>query len=113
MNRRTWSTAFVTTLLLTATAWSQSTSEDTTTVPASSDVSVTAEDAAGADGPLQSVKQQVRDGFAQFIVAEIHNLFLSIRTSLGLPAEPTDPVADPLAILETVVTEMVENKLTN
>jgi len=30
-----------------------------------------------------------------------------------LAGRPTDPATDPLAILETVITDMVENKLTN
>lgn len=113
MNRRTWSVACLTTLILAATAWSESTSEDTTAAPASSDESVTALDTTGTDGPLQSIKDQVRSEFAQLIVDEIHSFFQSIRTSLGLPAESTDPATDPLAILETVITDMVENKLTS
>ncbi len=113
MNRRTWSTACLIVLLLTAAAWGQSTVEDTTSVPASSDESVAAAETSGADGPLQSVKQQLRSEFAQFVVAEIHNFFVELRTSLGLPPEPTDPATDPLAILETVITDTVENKLTN
>jgi hypothetical protein len=48
---------------------------------------------------------------AQVFVGMIHDLFVNLRTSLGLPAVPTDPTTDFLAILESTVTGVVTNSV--
>jgi hypothetical protein len=111
MTRRTWSVAWLMTLLLTAAAWGQSSFFNPTSAPASSDVSTATGDTSATTDLQSSIKQQLRSELAQLIVQEIHQIFQQIRTSFGLPAEPTDPTTDPLSILETAITTAVEAKL--
>jgi hypothetical protein len=113
MNRRSYSAACLMTLVLTAAAWGQSGFLNPANESASSDPSATAADTSVTGDQQPGVKQQLRSAFAQLVTDEIHNFFGELRTALGLPAEPTDPTTDPLAILETAITEMVVNKLTN
>jgi hypothetical protein len=111
MNRRFCSTACFTTLLLTATAWGQSNGLDTTGTSASSDTSAVTGVSSAAATTQPSFKQQLRSELAQLVVDEIHNIFLDIRKAFGLPEVPTDPTTDPLALLETAITGLVEAKL--
>jgi hypothetical protein len=111
MNLRTWSATCLMTLVLATTAWSQSSSTDTTGTATTPDVSSLLGAAAGTPTTQPSIKQQLRSEMILLVTGEIHNIFTDLRTSLGLPAEPTDPTTDFLSILETIVTDMVQAKL--
>lgn len=112
MNHRAWSLAFVMMLVLSATAWSQSNSPSTTgTADVPGVLTTAAADAATTAGQL-GIKKQLRSELAQLIDSIIHGLFSDVRTSLGLPAVPADPTTDPIAILESAVTDALNNVLT-
>ncbi len=111
MNRGTRSIACLITLLLAATAWGRSSFVSPTSLPASLSEAAAAGDTSDVSGQPQGIKQQLRSEFAQLIVDQIHSLFGELRIALGLPAEPTDPASDPLAILETAITDVVQAKL--
>jgi hypothetical protein len=113
MSRRSWLIACFTTVLLTATAWGQSSAQDTTGSASLSDTTTVTDTSSAVPTTQPSFKQQLRSELAQLIIDEIHKVFLDIRQSFGLPAVPTDPTSDPLAILETAITGLVEAKLTS
>jgi len=113
VSRNTWLAACLVTLMLTAAAWAQDGSVDPVSTPVLQGGSATVADTSATGDLQQGIKEQLRSTFAQFIADEIHNLFGELRTALGLPAEPTDPATDPLTMLESAITDMVVEKLTN
>jgi hypothetical protein len=111
MNRHTVSVACLMTIMVTATAWGQSSGSSTTAIPASSGTATAATGSLGTAAGQLDIKKQLRSEMAQLVVDLIQNLFSDMRTSLGLPAVPTDPTTDPISILESAVTNMVDTVL--
>jgi len=112
MNRCVSSVACLMTLALAATAWAQSSSLTTSGTLASSGTSaVTGTSSTATDGHL-GIKKLLRNELSQVAVDLIQELFRDLRTSLGLSTTSTDSATDPIAILESAVTDMVTTILT-
>ena len=110
MKRHTYSIVCLTMFVLIPAAWGQSNSLDSTDT---STVASTSTDTATqpASDLRQAIRQELRNTFAQVLVDMIQQFFGNLRTMLGMPAVPTDPTMDPLAILESAIENMVNTSV--
>ena len=112
MKRYSCSVVCLTMLMLTSTAWSQTSSLGTTGASAISGLStITATQPASDAG--HAIRQELRSMLAQVFADIIQQLFGDLRTSLGLPAAPTGSTTDPLAILESTIEAVVKASVVN
>ena len=112
MKRHACSIVCLTMLVLIPAAWGQSNGLDSTDTSAVANASTDTATQPASD-LRQAIRQELRSSLAQVIVDMIHQLFGNLRTILGLPAVSTDPTTDPLAILESAIENVVNEKVVN
>ena len=110
MKRHACSIVCLTMLVLIPAAWGQSNGLDSTDTSAVANASTDTASQPASD-LRQAIRQELRSSLAQVFVDMIRNLFSNLRTLVGLPAVPTDPTTDPLAILESTIENMVNDSV--
>ena len=112
MKRHACSIVCLTMLVLIPAAWGQSNGLDSTDTSAVANASTDTASQPASD-LRQAIRQELRNTFAQVLVDMIQQFFDNLRLQLGLPADPTDPTTDPLAILESAIENVVNEKVVN
>jgi hypothetical protein len=111
MKRSTWVAASLITLALAVPAWSQTSQTGSLDLASLLQTVLTGNGGAAATGQAIGVKKILRAELALIVDDVIQKLFRDMRTSLGLPAVPTDPATDPLSIFEAGITSFVQASL--